>query len=397
MTPYGRQLIDEEDIQSVLDVLRSDRLTQGPIPGLFEQALCEYTGAAYASVCANGTAALHLAMLALGVSAGDKVWTSSLSFVASANAALYCGAEIDFVDIDPASFNMSVCSLEQKLQAASLTDTLPKVLVVVHMAGNPVRLQEIQRLKAKYGFAIIEDACHALGASYQGDKVGSCRYSDLCVFSFHPVKSITSGEGGAVMSNDESLIRRVRLYCSHGISRDRLSFETENPAPWFYEQQVLGFNYRLSDIHAALGLSQLKKLEQYLQKRRQLVSHYKQALSGLPLSFQQIDPDGESAYHLMVILLPLADDDTLKRRLYDFLGQEKIGAQVHYIPIHRQPYYRQLYPQMQWHLPETDKYYQRALSIPLFPAMTQADAARAANSLCRFFGDEIAGGFAAKV
>lgn len=385
MMPYGRQLIDEEDIQAVVDVLRSDRLTQGPLPALFEQALCEYAGAAYAAVCVNGTAALHLAMLALGIKQGDRVWTSSLSFVASANAALYCGAEVDFVDIDADSFNISLEALKQKLAQARSNHALPSALVLVHMAGNPAMLAELAQLKAEYGFSIIEDACHALGASYQGNKIGSCTYSDLCVFSFHPVKSITSGEGGAVLSNDPSLIERVRLYSSHGITRDISRFQTENPGPWVYEQQLLGYNYRISDIHAALGLSQLKKLDQLVTKRAQLVSNYQQSLADLPLGFQRIDRSNSSAHHLFIILLPDANDDAMRRELYAFLARNKISAQVHYIPIHTQPYYRQRYPEKQWSLPETERFYRRSLSIPLFPGMNQEDVSQVASTIRRFF------------
>jgi len=379
--PYSRQSIDEEDIQAVVDVLRSDFLTQGPVVEAFERELCRYTNAKYAVACTNGTAALHLAMLALGVMHEDIVWTTPISFVASSNCALYCGAKIDFVDIDLTTFNISISALALKLEQAALMGNLPKVVVVVHFAGNPVYLKDLKQLSDKYGFKIVEDACHALGASYLGSKIGECRYSDITVFSFHPVKSITCGEGGALMTNNESFSIHARLLANHGITKDPSYFKNESHGDWYYEQQALGFNYRLSDIHAALGLSQMRKLDTFIEKRAELVAWYQDKCKSLPVTFQNVDCASDSAWHLLVVLVEKVDS---REAFYDFFREKGVGVQVHYVPIYTQPYYKRLNHEV-IEMSATDEFYKRCITLPLFPLIDIVEAEKVVDCVRDFY------------
>jgi UDP-4-amino-4,6-dideoxy-N-acetyl-beta-L-altrosamine transaminase len=301
MIPYGRQDITEEDIRAVVDVLRSDFLTQGPAVPAFEAAVAAWCGAAHAVAVNSATSALHLACLALGVGLGDRVWTVPNTFVASANCALYCGAAVDFVDIDPDNWNISVPALSEKLEAAAREHRLPKVLIPVHFAGQPTAQKSIHELSRQYGFQIIEDASHAVGASGEGGRVGNCRWSDITVFSFHPVKIVTSAEGGMALTNDAGLAEKMALLRSHGITRDAARLRQPAPGGWYYEQQSLGFNYRLTDLQAALGLSQFSRLEAYVDRRNLLAGMYRKQLSGLPLACQKIEAGNRSAYHLFVV------------------------------------------------------------------------------------------------
>lgn len=365
MIPYGRQSISEADIEAVVEVLRSDFLTQGPVVPRFEQAVADYCSARFGVAVNSGTAALHIACLALGVGPGDWVWTSPISFVASANCALYCGAQVDFVDIEPDTGNMCAVELERKLMAAKAEGRLPKVVIPVHFAGLPCDMKEIHRLGQEYGFRIIEDACHALGARYHGEPTGNGRYSDITVFSFHPVKIITTGEGGMAMTNDPALAKTMRLLRSHGITREAEDFINEPDGPWYYEQQMLGFNYRMTDIQAALGLSQMQNLEDWIQKRGKLARRYFEALAPelLPRYFSE---ERRSAFHLYVHHIAPEQRSNLFQRLRD----HDIGANVHYIPIYKQPWYQEGNKPL---LPMAEVYYCSAITLPLFPHLTIAE------------------------
>ena len=335
MIPYGRQSISEEDIEAVVEVLRSDFLTQGPVVPHFEQAVADYCDAQFGVAVNSGTAALHIACLALGVGPGDWVWTSPISFVASANCALYCGAEVDFVDIEPDTGNMCAIELARKLEIAERDGKLPKVVIPVHFAGLPCDMKPIFELSKKYGFRIIEDACHALGARYYDEPTGNCRYSDITVFSFHPVKIITTGEGGMAMTNDSTLTKTMRLLRSHGITREPEDFINKPDGPWYYEQQMLGFNYRMTDIQAALGLSQMARLEEFLAKRRAIAAQYQAELPGAELEILANRENRLSAWHLFVIKVPAEQ----RKELFEQLRYSGIGANVHYRSINCQPYY----------------------------------------------------------
>ena len=367
--PYGRQFIDADDIEAVINVLRSDWLTQGPAIARFEQEIARYCGAAHAIAVTNGTAALHLACLALNVGPGDIVWTTPNTFVASANCALYCGASVDFVDIDPRTFNMSPELLAEKLEKAEREGQLPKVVVPVDFGGQPCQLKEIAHLSKRYGFQVLEDASHALGAEYYGAKVGSIAYSDITVFSFHPVKIMTTGEGGMALTNDPELARRLRLLRSHGITRDPSAMSRGSEGGWYYEQLELGFNYRMTDIQAALGTSQLQKVDQFVARRRQLAQQYDRALRELPLRpAEQLDGCC-SAYHLYVICLEQKRTSRARRDVFSGLRQANIGVNVHYIPVHTQPFYRThgFKPE---DFPNALRYYEGAISLPLYYGLT---------------------------
>ena len=364
MIPYGRQSISEADINAVVEVLRSDFLTQGPVVPRFEQTVADYCGAKFGVAVNSGTAALHIACLALGVGPGDWVWTSPISFVASANCALYCGAQVDFVDIEPDTGNMCAEELARKLAIAKQENKLPKVVIPVHFAGLPCDMQAIHALAQEYGFRIIEDACHALGARYHDEPTGNGRYSDITVFSFHPVKIITTGEGGMAMTNDPALAKTMRLLRSHGITREAEDFINDPDGPWYYEQQLLGFNYRMTDIQAALGLSQMTNLETWILKREELARRYFEALAPelLPRYF---GTERRSAFHLYVH--HVAPEQ--RARLFTQLREQGIGANVHYMPIYRQPWYQKwgLMP-----LSHAEQFYASGITLPLFPALPHA-------------------------
>ncbi|MDQ1883739.1 UDP-4-amino-4,6-dideoxy-N-acetyl-beta-L-altrosamine transaminase [Aeromonas salmonicida] len=365
MIPYGRQSISEADIEAVVEVLRSDYLTQGPVVPRFEQAVADYCGACFGVAVNSGTAALHIACLALGVGPGDWVWTSPISFVASANCALYCGAQIDFVDIEPDTGNMCALELERKLIVAKAEGRLPKVVIPVHFAGLPCDMKEIHRLGREYGFRIIEDACHALGARYHGEPTGNGRYSDITVFSFHPVKIITTGEGGMAMTNDPALAKTMRMLRSHGITREPEDFINEPDGPWYYEQQMLGFNYRMTDIQAALGLSQMSSLDPWIAKRSEIARRYFETLAPelLPRYFS---PERRSAFHLYVH--HVAPEH--RQGVFQRLRENGVGANVHYMPIHNQPWHQSVNVQA---LPAANASYSGAITLPLFPNLTTAE------------------------
>lgn len=365
MIPYGRQSISEEDIQAVVDVLRSDFLTQGPVVPQFEQCVADYCDAQFGVAVNSGTAALHIACLALGVDVGDWVWTSPISFVASANCALYCGAQVDFVDIEPDTGNMCAVELAKKLEIAKKEGKLPKVVIPVHFAGLPCDMKPIFELSQKYGFRIIEDACHALGARYYNEPTGNCRYSDITVFSFHPVKIITTGEGGMAMTNDPALAKTMQLLRSHGITREPEDFINEPDGPWYYEQQLLGFNYRMTDIQAALGLSQMANLENWILKRGELAQHYFEMLAP-DLRPRYFSVQRRSSFHLYVH--HVAPEQ--RWHLFNQLRKQNIGVNVHYMPIYKQPWYQRGEQTSQ---PQAEQFYARAITLPLFPGLSELE------------------------
>ena len=374
---YGRQHITDADVAAVAEVLRSDFLTQGPAIPKFEAALQALTGAPHVFAMANATAALHLACLACEVGPGDLVWTSPNSFVASANCALYCGADADFVDIDPVTFNMSADALEAKLVAAEAAGRLPKAVIPVHFAGQPCDLGRIGALARRYGFRVIEDASHAVGAMLGNRPIGACADSDIAVFSFHPVKIVTTGEGGAALTRDPVLAERLELLRSHGVTRREELMQGPSEGGWYYEQVALGFNYRMTDIQAALGSSQLTRLDTYLRRRHELGDLYDKRLQGLPLTMPARLPGRYSAFHLYVVQL---DDPALRRPVFDALREANIGANVHYIPIHLQPFYRAR-GFGEGDFPNAEAYYARAITLPLHPQMSDSDVDRVVECL----------------
>lgn len=377
--PYSCQQITEEDIEAVVKVLRSEFLTQGPAVPAFEQAFAERHAVKHAVAVCNATAALHIGCLALGVGPGSMVWTTPNSFLASANCALYCNATIDFVDIDPASRNMSVQALADKLAKADETGRLPTVVIPVDFAGLPCDLREIRALADRYGFRILEDASHATGASYLGQPVGSC-YADLTVFSFHAVKIVTTAEGGMVTTQDDMLAQRLRLLRSHGMTRRSDEMDHASEGPWYYEQQLLGFNYRLTDMQAALGTSQLQRLTSLHARRIALADRYDQLLADLPLLLPPRPPDRCSSWHLYAVEIDPSRALVNRSEVVQALRNAHIGANVHYIPIHTQPYYASL-GFMRGDFPASERYYARAISLPLFPAMTEAQQSLVVDAL----------------
>ena len=372
MIPYARQSITEEDIEHVVRVLRSDYLTQGEVPQEFEDKMANYLGVNYAVTANNGTSALHLACLALRLGAGDFLWTTPITFVASANCALYCGAKVDFVDIDPVTWNISLDSLSNKLEWARKCDRLPKVIIVVHLCGLSCDMKAIHALSKEYGFQIIEDASHALGGRYQGNLIGSCLYSDITVFSFHPVKSITTGEGGMAVSNIKMLADRMMLLRSHGITRDPSLMTHEPDGPWYYQQVELGFNYRMTDFQAALGISQLNRLDDFVTQRHRLAEQYDTLLADLPLQLPYHTSDEYySALHIYVIRATELSVEE-HRKLFLSLRNQGIGVNIHYIPVHSQPYYEKLGFSI-GDFPNAESYYQEAITLPLFPMLKDAE------------------------
>ena len=377
--PYGRQTITDADISAVVDVLRSPYLTQGPVVPAFERALAQQVGACHGVAVNSATSALHVACLALGLGRGDRLWTTPITFVASANCGRYCGAQVDFVDIDSSTGLMSVDALERKLQKAARVNLLPKVLVPVHLCGTSCAMEPIAELAQQYGVAVVEDASHAIGGHYQHQPVGDCRHSDITVFSFHPVKIITTAEGGLATTNDPHLAQRMTDLRSHGITKDEVRFERTAPGPWSYEQQDLGFNYRMTDLQAALGLSQLGRLEAIVSERQRLLERYHLLLADLPLRLLKIPDDVHSALHLAVIRL--SDPSPLHhRQVFDGLRAAGIGVQLHYTPVHLQPYYRRLGFQ-EGDFPEAEAYAGNAISLPLYPGLQEEELQRVAKTL----------------
>jgi UDP-4-amino-4,6-dideoxy-N-acetyl-beta-L-altrosamine transaminase len=371
MIPYGRQDISESDIQAVVDVLRSDYLTQGPAVPAFEKSIADYCGAQHAIAVNSATSALHIACLALGVDKGDVVWTTPITFVASANCALYCGAQIDLVDIDPRTYNMSVELLAEKLAHAEKIGNLPKVVIPVHLCGQPCDMAGIYALSQRYGFKIIEDASHSIGGKYRGEPIGNCRYSDITVFSFHPVKIITTCEGGMAMTNDAQLAKRMQLLRSHGITRDESEMTHAPDGPWYYQQIDLGYNYRMTDLQAALGLSQMQRLDEFVTKRHTIAKRYDQILTGLQMITPWQHADSYSGMHLYVIRLKLEKINKTHRQVFEALRATGIGVNLHYIPVHRQPFYEKLGFKAGY-CPEAEQYYAEAISLPMYPGLTKA-------------------------
>jgi UDP-4-amino-4,6-dideoxy-N-acetyl-beta-L-altrosamine transaminase len=368
--PYGRQTINQEDIDAVTAVLRSEFLTQGPAVPKFESEVANYCDVKFAVAVNSATSALHLACLALGVGPGDRVWTTPITFVASANCARYCGAEVDFVDIDPRTYNMSTECLEEKLLAAESAGELPKVVIPVHLCGQSCDMQRISALSQRFGFRIIEDASHAIGARYLGLPVGNCFYSDITVFSFHPVKIITTGEGGMALTNDLVLANQLRRLRSHGITRDAAEMTHTPDGLWYYQQIDLGFNYRMTDIQAALGLSQIRRLDEFIKTRHLIAKRYDELLLGLNLTTPWQHPDCHSSYHLYVVRL---DTDTLDHGdAFERLRANGIGVNLHYIPVYRQPYYASMGFESTA-FPEAEQYYAEAITLPIYPTMTEND------------------------
>lgn len=369
MIPYGKQDITQADIDAVVDVLKSDFLTQGPQVPAFENMLINATGANYALAVNSATSALHIACLALGLGEGDNLWTTPITFVASANCGLYCGASVDFVDIDPATYNLCPKALEQKLIVAKNLGTLPKVLVAVHLCGQPCDMKAIHALSIEYGFKVIEDSSHAIGGSYLEQPIGSCEYSDITVFSFHPVKIVTTAEGGAALTNNKDLAGKMALYRSHGITRDEALMENSSHGGWYYEQVDLGFNYRMTELQAALGVSQMSRLEEFVSARHKLAERYNEKLSSLPIVLPYQLPDTYSGLHLFVIRLNLEEILKTHKQVFDELRENGIGVNLHYIPVHLQPYYQKMGFKY-GDFPNAEAYYENAISIPMFHGMT---------------------------
>lgn len=369
MIPYGKQEITQADIDAVSNVLSSDFLTQGPKVPAFEASLISATGASFAFAVNSATSALHIACLALGLDKGDTLWTSPVTFVASANCGLYCGASVDFVDIDPTTYNLCPIALEAKLKLAKLDGSLPKVVVAVHLCGQPCDMKMIYALSVEYGFKVIEDASHAIGGRYLEQPIGACEYSDITVFSFHPVKIVTTAEGGAALTNDKKLADKMALYRSHGITRDEALMENFPHGGWYYEQIDLGFNYRMTELQAALGVSQMTRLSEFVALRHQLAERYYEKLADLPITLPYQLAGTYSGLHLFVIRLDLDKISKTHREVFDELRANGIGVNVHYIPVHLQPYYQRM-GFKNGDFPNAESYYSNAISLPMFHAMT---------------------------
>ena len=368
MIPYGKQEINNEDIESIIKVLKSDFLTQGPLVPKFEESVSQYCGSKYSIALTSATAALHLSCMALELKKGDYLWTSPISFVASANCARYCGANVDFVDIDPLTYNLDPKLLEEKLINAEKNNILPKIVVPVHLCGHSADMQEIYALSKRFKFKIIEDASHAIGGRYKGYPVGSCKYSDITVFSFHPVKIITTGEGGIATTNNIDLAKKICKLRSHGITRDKNEMINDSHGEWYYEQQVLGYNYRMTDIQASLGISQLKRISAFILKREKIAQKYNKEFKGLPIKVPNQNSYVSSSRHLYVIRVDNKKSKSNHSELFSQLRKMKIYVNIHYIPIHLQPYYRKLgfnYGDF----PNAERYYQEALSLPIYTTL----------------------------
>jgi UDP-4-amino-4,6-dideoxy-N-acetyl-beta-L-altrosamine transaminase len=378
--PYARQSITQQDIDAVSHVLQSDHLTQGPVVPVFEHAVAELVGAKYAVAGNSATSMLHVACLALGVTAGDLVWTSPISFVASANCALYCGAEIDFVDIDSETFNMSPVALAAKLELAKQSNTLPKVIIPVHMGGQSCDMQSIGILAKQYGIKVIEDASHAIGGSYNSQRIGNCTHSDITIFSFHPVKIITSGEGGMATTQDESLAHKMSMLRSHGITRNESEFEFTTDGPWYYEQQELGLNYRLTDIAAALGLSQLQRINSFIQQRNSIAARYNEAFISTQIVAPHIEANCISAFHLYIVRCDFENMGITRVQLFQKMKDLGVLLNLHYIPIYRQPYFSKMGCDINT-FPNAERYYAQAFSIPMYADLTETDQNTVISSL----------------
>lgn len=376
MIPYGKQEILQQDIDQVVDILKSDFLTQGTTVPNFEQKLSTLTTSKYVTAVNSATSALHISCMALNVQPGDLVWTVPNTFVASANCALYCGATVDFVDIDPITSNISIDNLKRKLLTAKLSNTLPRVVIPVHLAGEPCDMEALKRLSQEYGFKIIEDASHAIGGQYKSKPIGSCQYSDITVFSFHPVKIITTGEGGAALTNCPEIDKKLKLLRSHGITRDPVLMKYPSDAGWYYEQIELGYNYRMTDIHAALGLSQLERLSHYVEERQKIAHIYDNAFMHTCVKAPYRNPTNKSALHLYVIQV----EPQIHRRVFNELRKNKIGVNLHYIPVHTHPYYQVM--GFAWgDFPHSERYYRRAISLPMFPTLSEQDQSYVINTV----------------
>ena len=378
MIPYGHQDINQNDIDAVEKILRSDFLTQGPVVPAFEDAIKKYCDVKYAVAVNSATSALHVACLALGVGPGDCVWTTSITFVASANCALYCGATIDFVDIDSLTYNLSIDRLAEKLSDAKLSGKLPKVVIPVHLSGQSCDMEGIFKLSQQYGFKVIEDASHAIGGRYQNQPIGNCRYSDITVFSFHPVIIITTGEGGMAVTNSPVFAKKMRLLRSHGITREESEMTHDSDGPWYYEQIQLGFNYRMTDFQAALGLSQMQRLNKFVEQRHSVANQYAALLKKTPLKLPYQSPGSYSSLHLYVIQI----DSTIYNHIefFEAMRSNGVGVNLHYIPIYRQPYYERMgFTPSEY--PESEKYYSQAVSLPIFPGLTEMQQEYIANAV----------------
>ena len=369
--PYGRQNITDEDIDAVVNVLKSDYLTQGPKVPEFENAIKEHCNVEYALAMNSATSALHVACLALDVGKGDIVWTTPITFVASANCALYCGATVDFVDIDPRTYNLSIQSLEHKLKAAKEQGKLPKVVIPVHLCGQPCDMATIYKLSQEYGFSVIEDASHAIGGSYQSKPIGNCQYSDITIFSFHPVKIITTAEGGVATTNNKDLAQKMDLLRSHGITRDTELMTNEPDGPWYYQQIDLGFNYRMTEMQAALGVSQIERLQSITDRRHEIAKSYNEKLADLSVTVPFQIEESYSGLHLYVIRLKLDDIKATHLEVFNALRAANIGVNLHYIPVHLQPYYQKHFGFKVGGFPQSEQYYREAISLPLYPDLTE--------------------------
>jgi UDP-4-amino-4,6-dideoxy-N-acetyl-beta-L-altrosamine transaminase len=371
MIPYGRQDITEGDIDAVVTVLRSDYLTQGPAVPRFEQAVAKHLGAKHALAVNSATSALHIACLALGLGPGDWLWTTPVTFVASANCGIYCGAQVDFVDIDPQTYNLCPQALDAKLRSAESAGKLPKVLVAVHLCGQPCNMEAIRALSQKYGFKVIEDASHAIGGKYKGDFIGCGRYSDITIFSFHSVKIITTAEGGMALTNSDLLASKMALLRSHGITRDAEKMTHAPDGSWYYQQIDLGYNYRMTELQAALGLSQIQRLDDYVARRHELAKRYDSLLSNLPITRPWQHPDSYSGMHLYVIRLQLKYIKKSHRQVFEGLREQGVGVNLHYIPIHLHPYYEKMGFKY-GDFPESERYYSEAISLPMYQTLSDS-------------------------
>ena len=380
MIRYGQQEITQADIDAVIAVMKSVNLTQGPAITQFEQSLLDHTSAKHAVAVNSATSALHIACLALGLGPGDWLWTTPNTFVASANCALYCGAKVDFADIDPHTYNLCPKALEAKLIEAEKAGRLPKIVVPVHLTGQPCDMAAIHALSQRFGFKIIEDASHAIGGKYKGEPIGNCRYSDITVFSFHPVKIITTAEGGMAMTNSDEIATRLGLLRSHGITRDPELMTQPMDGPWYYQQVALGFNYRMTDLQAALGVSQMTRLTQYVERRHEIAQRYNELLADLPITLPWQHPDSYSAYHLYVVRLSLDKISKTHLQVFEALRAKDIMVNLHYIPVHTQPYYQQM-GFKQGDFPEAESYYREAISIPMHPSLTEAEQDQVVKAL----------------